>query len=93
MIDKGRGELALRALRLKQGRRGKERKLLDGVLGDEDARAIVAAALEDEYAPVRGEDAVGASETPIRDFIQFLLDNQDALIAFIKAIMELFQPT
>ena len=92
MIDRGRGVLALRALRLKAGRRGENRKLLDAVLGDEDKRAILAAALEDEYGPatILAEGDAPASETPIRDFIDFILERQDAIIEFIKQIIALF---
>lgn len=30
------------------------------------------------------------SDTPLRDFFQWIIDNQDAILGFIKAIIDLF---
>lgn len=92
MINKGRGRLALQALRFKAKRSGdrENRRFWDGILRDEDAAALAAAALEDQYAVAVEEGMLKASETPFQDFIKFLLDHQEQIKAFIEMIMSLF---
>lgn len=92
MINKGRGQLALQALRFRAKKKGDRdnRRFWDGILRDEDAAALAAAALEDQYAVAVEQGMLKASETPFQDFIQFLLDNQEAIKAFIEMIMSLF---
>ena len=93
MIRKGEGTIVLDALVLAQGRRGKERRLLADILGSQSARNVVAYALENEYPNLDAADTDEPVVRGIQDFLQWILDNQDAIIAFIKAIMELFAPT
>ena len=99
-MKNGDGIIILRALRLKNiGRRDPERKLLSGILMDEDMSAVVGRALEEEYSPVlQGfvEAELEADDGPFIPFMQFLkwlMENQDAVIAFIKMIVTLFDPS
>ena len=90
MIRTGEGRIALAGLRYREGRRGTNRKLLDHVMGDADLRILIEYSLEAEFGP---EPVFGGGELPyrgIQDFLQWLLDNQESIIAFIKAIISLF---
>jgi len=97
-MKNGDGIIILRALRLKNiGRRDPERKLLSGILMDEDMSAVVGRALEDKYATVlQGfveAEPLAADDGPFMQFLKWLMENQDAVIAFIKMIMTLFDPS
>jgi len=91
----GDGIIIMRALRLRNvGRRDPERKLLNGILGDSDQSAVVARALEDRYSVqlmkfTETEPSVG-DDGAFVNFLKWLLENQDSVIAFIKTIMALF---
>ena len=92
----GDGIIILRALRLKNiGRRDPERKLLSGILIDEDMSAVVGRALEDKYATVLQSfverEPVAADDGPFMAFLKWLIENQDSVIAFIKMILALFE--
>ena len=95
-MKNGDGIIILRALRLKNiGRRDPERKLLSGILMDEDMSAVVGRALEDKYATVLqtfvGAEPAAADDGSFMEFLKWLLANQDAVIAFIKVVMDLFK--
>jgi len=94
-MKNGDGIIILLALRLMNlGRRDPERKLLSGILVDGDMAAVVGRALEDKYATVlQGfveAEPLAADDGPFMQFLKWLMENQDAVIAFIKTIMSLF---
>jgi len=86
----GESRVVLHALRLRQGRRGKDRKILNDIFGDEDKKAIVEFALEREYPDLKFDENELVFGGPIQDFLAWILENQDGLLKFIKAIMALF---
>jgi len=74
---------AMREFRAKQG--GDDRgRLIGRVMANRRAAAMLRDQI-DETA-----DDEGAEFGTVQDFIQFLINNQDKIIAFIKAIMALF---
>lgn len=77
-----RGLTGLRAVRLVARIKGNRQMVSDitDILRDDDKAEIAGAILEDEID----------NGTPIQDFIQFIIDNWEAIEKIIKAIMELF---
>lgn len=88
MIGKGRGEAALRALRLRSRKRSEDRRLLDGIFGDGDKLYLTVMYLESEY-PV-GSDTDSGTDGSFQSFMEWLLENYESIIVMIKAFMEAF---
>lgn len=92
MLD-GDGVIVLRALRwANPGRRNERGRLVGRILGDDDEKAIIARSIEKEFDNggfASAADVVGAG-SPI-EFLQWILDHQDELIAFIQKIIALFE--
>lgn len=80
--------------RLRQSRDAGERAALAEALSSRDAFDDVFSGLDqrydDEVHALADEPGAPNTGRPIMDFLQWLLDNQEGIIAFIKAIMGLF---
>ena len=84
------GRVALRLLR-RQLRRQKHREgleLVHTVLHDSDLEQAVSLQIEDDYDAYCDEcNEMHLVGGPIQDFLQWVLDNQEAILAFIRAIL------
>jgi len=95
-MRKGKGLQVLHALAWRTDNR-KSRdvyRMLAGVFRNEHKLATIAAALEDDFVSPGGEVAGLDEEGNVADFqsfMQWVLDNQDQIIAFIKKIIEMFE--
>lgn len=78
-------DLVLHTIRLKSRKNREQRKLLDGVFGDSSKHYVVGKALAEEF----GAKTV-VVQGSIQDFLQWIIDNSDAIIAFIEKIIALF---
>lgn len=84
----GDGVLAVKVLKFKVKSK-EDRKLLDRILRDDDLCDIVTAAIEDEYPEMFGDEVPKPGN--FQSFLQWILDHQEEIIAFIKVIMVLFE--
>jgi hypothetical protein len=64
--------------------RDTDQRFLGRVLANRRAAALLRDQIDEEA------DVQGAEFGTVQDFIQWLIDNQDKIIAFIMAIMKLF---
>lgn len=83
--DRATFKLALRVVRFRHRQEAETVAAIDKCLASNDACDAMVQYVQDSMA----NSAVGAPGT-IQDFLQWILNNQDQIIAFIKAIISLF---
>ena len=79
-----RGQVILNVLNIASARRSENARLLGRIFGNNDLRDAVAYAVDRQF----GHNDVG----DVQSFFQWILDHQEEIIAFIKMLMELFNP-
>ena len=71
-------------------RRGQlDRAKAKWVLSDDDATDLVSAFVQDH---IDQESVLASEDGPIISFIKWMIENQDLILAFIEALIALFEP-
>ena len=100
-LRSGDGVIILRGLRERAGGgfRNRDRKLFNDILGNSDKSAVIGRMLEDNYESqfnifeeeVAHSGLLGdADDGPFARFFKWIIENQDKVLAFIKAVVSIF---